>query len=119
MYCLYIIRMFSSLWMVENMKKEFEKWVADKADLLMLYYIEIGTNKKDDNIISIGILMKAMWAINSGTSGYDLFMDYDGIIVNHCRSTDKFFEYYKYNFSEVKSLTKALEYVMDNEQKDK
>lgn len=87
----------------------FKEWVCKKAGISD-YYCDEWEDNKQANEDEIVYLMKAMWAINR-ESIIHMYMDFWKIHVG----MSKEFLYEDYNNSEVEALTKALEYIKDNE----
>lgn len=97
------------------MTEEFKKWLCvlggdyDYSKLKELQY----HGDFESNILSI--LIKAMWAINrEGKWAILMWNDYIEIFCIEKQSDDIDFFYKDYNNSELKVLTKAIEYIWEH-----
>ena len=115
------------------MKEEFKKWLCEKAGISITHICKYNfyCNKHDftemdlcENCIelkieiTLKILIKAMWAINSDSRKHRKYIEIDmmsnGIVVGYPLKDNKTFIYSEHNNSEQKALEKALEYIWLN-----
>ena len=93
------------------MKEEFKKWIN------VLLYDE----NEDDELVNIAYYIKAMWAINR-EGKYQIVMDEIGIEIFNEKDTDDVILlsilFKDHNSSEIEALTKALEYIHEQEKKE-
>ena len=97
------------------MNEDFKKWVCEKANI-------------DEKLVYgcdyrfIGVLIKAMWAINrKGKWEISIFPQaiHIGKVLFFANEDDILFKYKDHNNSEQEALEKALEYIYEKEKNAK